>query len=71
MKQVIFFWKTFKGNLSRIKPAQRGVINRTMNKGIDKVNDKIGSGDIITNAAVNGKTAITDKTEWISHPSLD
>lgn len=57
------FSKTFKGSLSRLKPAHRGVINRTMNKGIDKVNDKIGSGDIITNVAGNSKTVITDKTE--------
>ena len=57
------FSKMFKGNLSKLKPAQRGALNRSINKGVDKVNNEIGSGGVVIDAAVNGKTVVTDKSE--------
>lgn len=37
----------FKGNLSKFKPNQRGMINRTINNGIESVNTNVGSGKIV------------------------
>ena len=41
------FSKTFKGNLSRLKPKTRGHVNRAINSKIDKANQYIGSGKIV------------------------
>ena len=45
------FSKLFKGTLSRLKPATRGFLNRGMNKGIEKVNNKISTGQVLIDAA--------------------
>ena len=44
------FSKTFKGNLSKLKPKTRGHVNRTINSKIDKANQYIGSGKIVLDA---------------------
>jgi len=41
------FSRLFKGNLSKLKPNQRGMINRTINNGIESVNTNVGSGKIV------------------------
>ena len=41
------FSKIFKGNLSRLSPSTKGFINRTINKFVNPINDKISSADIV------------------------
>ncbi|QIK53390.1 RHS repeat-associated core domain-containing protein [Dysgonomonas sp. HDW5B] len=42
------FSRAFKGSLSRLQPAARGAINKSMNKTIRTVNSQIGSGNLVT-----------------------
>ena len=41
------FSKLFKGTLSKLKPATRGSINKGINIGIEKINNKIGTGQVL------------------------
>jgi hypothetical protein len=42
------FSKIFKGNLSRLSPSTRGFINRTMNKFVNPINERISTGEVVT-----------------------
>lgn len=42
------FSRAFKGSLSRLQPAARGALNKSMNKSIRTVNSQIGSGNLVT-----------------------
>ena len=53
------FSRLFKGNLSKLKPNQRGMINRTINNGIESVNTNVGSGKIV----LDGVDVINTKSE--------
>lgn len=52
------FSHMFKGTLSRLKPANRGIINRGINGIIENTNNNIGSGKIIVDGISASQTAI-------------
>ena len=52
------FSHMFKGTLSRLKPANRGIINRGINGIIENTNNYIGSGKIIVDGISASQTAI-------------
>lgn len=52
------FSHMFKGTLSRLKPANRGIINRGINGIIENTNNNIGSGKIIVDGISASQTVI-------------
>ena len=52
------FSHLFKGTLSRLKPKTRGGINKLLNRGIEKINGMIGTGEILRNAINATKTTV-------------
>jgi hypothetical protein len=44
---AVQFSHTFKGSLSKFSPATRGILNKTLNKGINSYNNQISNGTIV------------------------
>jgi hypothetical protein len=44
------FSRFFRGNLARLKPKLRGIINRFLNKKIIEINEKTHTGEILFDA---------------------